>query len=66
MRLSNTRMKSEGPIPDRKQSGLYYRWFTNTPVGDTWVCVVVKYLQAEASILTAYVTDRIKSGDSYP
>ncbi len=38
MRRSNTR-------PETVR--LYYRWFTDTPVGDTWVCVVVKYLQDE-------------------
>ena len=45
---------------------LYYRRFSDTPVGDKWVCVVVKYLPDEAYILTAYATDRIKAGESYP
>lgn len=45
---------------------LYYKWFADTPVGDKWVCVVVKYLLDEAYVLTAYATDRIKAGDSYP
>ena len=57
IRRSNTR-------PDTVR--LYYKWFTGTPVGDKWVCVVVKYLQEEAYILTAYATDRIKAGGSYP
>ena len=45
---------------------LYYRWFTDTAVGDKWVCVVVKCLEGEAYILTAYATDQIRAGDSYP
>ena len=45
---------------------LYYRWITGTPVGDRWVCVVVKYLQDEAYLLTTYATNRIKAWGSYP
>ena len=57
MRRSNTR-------PETVR--LYYKWYNNTPVGDKWVCAVVKYLDGEAYILTAYATDRIKAGKSYP
>lgn len=42
---------------------LYYRWFTNTRVGDKWLCVVVKFLENDAFILTAYETHYIKPGE---
>lgn len=39
---------------------LYYRAEPNTPY---WVCAVVKHLNGEGFIITAYRTDRIKEGD---
>lgn len=42
---------------------LYYKWIVGTPVGDKWVCVVVKYIGDEAFVLTAYATDAIKQGE---
>ena len=45
---------------------LYYKWIIGTLVGDKWICVVVKYLQDEAYVLTAYATDRIKTGEQFP
>lgn len=42
---------------------LYYKWTVGTPVGDKWVCVVVKYIGNEAFLLTAYATDAIKQGE---
>jgi len=42
---------------------LNYRYYFNTLVGDKWLCVVVKYLDNDAFLLTAYLTNRIKSGE---
>ena len=42
---------------------LSYKWIVGTPVGDKWVCVVVKYIGDEAFVLTAYATDAIKQGE---
>ena len=42
---------------------LCYRFYTQTPVGGKWLCVVVKYLVDDAFVLTAYLTDKIKAGD---
>jgi hypothetical protein len=42
---------------------LNYRYYTQTLVGDKWLCVVVKYLNDDAFLLTAYLTDRIKPGE---
>ena len=41
---------------------LYYRWYTTTPVGPKWLCIVVKVELADAFVITAYLTDRIKRG----
>jgi hypothetical protein len=43
---------------------LYYHWQTKTLVGEKWLCVVVKYLEDDAFILTAYLTDRLKPGET--
>lgn len=42
---------------------LYYRYHKNTIVGDKWLCVVVKYLETDAFIITAYLTDKLKAGE---
>ncbi|KKD35886.1 DUF4258 domain-containing protein [Limnoraphis robusta] len=40
-----------------------YRYYTGTLVGDKWLCVVVKYLENDAFVLTAYFTDQVKKGE---
>ena len=42
---------------------LYYRYHKNTTVGDKWLCVVIKYLEDDAFIITAYLTDKLKAGE---
>jgi hypothetical protein len=42
---------------------LNYRFYTQTLIGDKWLCIVVKYLENDAFIITAYFTDRIKKGE---
>jgi len=44
------------------QAGLYHRFYFRTMVGSKYPCVVVKTLDADAFVLTAYLTDRIKQG----
>ena len=44
------------------QAHLYYRFYFRTIVGGKFLCVVVKTLDADAFVLTAYLTDRIKKG----
>jgi hypothetical protein len=41
---------------------LYYRYFFDTPVGDKYLCVVVKSGVDESFVLTAYLTDAVKKG----
>ena len=42
---------------------LSYRYYFGTQVGDKWLCVVVKYSQDDAFVLTAYLTDQPKKGE---
>ena len=44
------------------EARLYYRYYFWTMVGGKYLCVVVKMLDVDAFVLTAYVTDRIKKG----
>lgn len=42
---------------------LYYRYYVATQVGDKWLCVVVKFNQADAFVVTAYLTNRVQKGE---
>lgn len=42
---------------------LFHRFQTATPVGDKWLCVVVKYTDGDAFVVTAYLTDKPKEGE---
>jgi len=42
---------------------LFYAFYPETLVGGKWLCVVVKYEQADAFVVTAYLTNRPKAGD---
>ena len=44
------------------QAHLYYRFYVGTLVGDKYLCVVVKVQDADAFVLTAYLTNTIKKG----
>lgn len=41
---------------------LYYRMQPATRVGDKYLCVVVKWADADAFVVTAYLTDAVKRG----
>ena len=41
---------------------LNYRYYFGTKVGDKWLCVVVKYGDEDAFVLTAYLTNEPKKG----
>ena len=42
---------------------LFYEFYAQTIVGGKWLCVVVKYTQDDAFVVTAYLTDQPKSGE---
>jgi hypothetical protein len=41
---------------------LYYRFYTETIMGDKFICVVVKMKLGDPFVLTAYLTDKPKKG----
>jgi len=43
---------------------LFYELESDTIVGSQWLCVVVKYTREDAFVITAYLTDKIKAGES--
>jgi hypothetical protein len=43
---------------------LYYEYYAETRVGGKWLCVVVKCPSDDAFVITAYLTDQLKAGDS--
>ena len=42
---------------------LFYDFCSETPIGSKWLCVVVKYREDDAFIITAYLTNQPKVGD---
>lgn len=43
---------------------LFYEFYPQTIVGGKWLCIVVKYLPGDAFVVTAYLTDKQKSGET--
>ncbi len=43
---------------------LFYEYYTQTRVGGKWLCVVVKYPPSDGFMVTAYLTDRLKPGET--
>ena len=42
---------------------LYCDFYAQTVVGGKWLCIVVKYLETDAFVITAYLTDKPKAGE---
>ena len=42
---------------------LYYEFYAQTVVGGKWLCVVVKYFENDAFVVTAYLTDKPSLGE---
>jgi hypothetical protein len=43
---------------------LFYEFYAETIVGGKWLCVVVKYAESDAFVVTAYLTDKPKAGET--
>jgi hypothetical protein len=43
---------------------LFYEFYAQTRVGGKWLCVVVKYSPDDAFVITAYLTDKPKAGET--
>ncbi|MGH6662342.1 MAG: hypothetical protein ACREB6_12445 [Rhodospirillales bacterium] len=42
---------------------LFYEYREDTPMAGKWLCVVVKYGENDAFVVTAYLTDKPKDGE---
>jgi hypothetical protein len=51
------RSRSDGTVR------LFYGFYAQTIVGGKWLCVVVKYAENDAFMVTAYLTDKPKAGE---
>ena len=43
---------------------LFYEYHARTRVGGKWLCIAVKYPTADGFIVTPYLTDRVKEGET--
>ncbi len=43
---------------------LFYEFYARTRLGGKWLCVVVKYPHDDAFVVTAYLTDQLKVGET--
>lgn len=42
---------------------LFYEFYAQTIAGGKWLCVVVKYIENDAFVVTVYLTDKPKAGE---
>lgn len=64
-RIEETLLNPDIIIKSRTDSNveLFYRHYSNTPVTEKHLCVVLKVLADNLFIITAYFTDTIKRGE---
>ena len=43
---------------------LFHRFYRRLAIGDKYLCVVVKYMEGDVFIITAYFTDKVKRGEA--
>jgi hypothetical protein len=46
-----------------KEARLYYKYYEGLSIGNKYLCIVVKFKQKDAFVITAYFTDSIKKGE---
>ena len=65
-KIAETLQTPEIVIRSRSDSEaeLFYRHYSETPVGEKYLCVIVKVKGDDFFILTAYFTDTIKRGET--
>jgi hypothetical protein len=66
MRVEIVRTVGEPDVVVRSRSdaevSLLHRLENTEDFGEKWLCVVIKYLEQDAFVLTVYLTDKVKSG----
>lgn len=63
-RISETLAEPETVIQSQSDDTvrLFHRLYRGLAIGDKYLCVVVKYLETDIFIVTAYFTDKVKTG----
>jgi hypothetical protein len=63
-KLSETLLQPEVVIQSQSDDTvrLFHRSYANLTIGEKYLCIVVKYTEGSAFIITAYFTDKVKRG----
>lgn len=64
-KINETLINPDAVVKSRSDDevNLYYKHYLGLSIGDKYLCVVVKFKQDDAFVITAYFTDSIKKGD---
>lgn len=64
-KVKNTLSRPDRVVASKADAGvkLFYRYWEKTPVGAKHLCVVVKSIEEDYFVLTAYFTDTVKRGE---
>lgn len=64
-KLAETLLEPDSVIQSRSDDTirLFYRFYKQLTIGDKYLCIVEKYIEGNAFIITAYFTDKVKIGE---
>jgi len=64
-KLAETLLEPDAVIQSKADETvrLFHRFYQGLSIGDKHLCIVVKYLESEVFIITAYFTDKVKRGE---
>lgn len=64
-KINETLINPDAVVKSRSDDevNLYYKHYLGLSIGDKYLCIVVKFKQDDAFVITAYFTDSIKKGD---
>ncbi len=63
-KIAETLLEPDAIIQSRSDDTirLFHRFYKKLAIGDKYLCVVVKYAEGDVFIITAYFSDKVKSG----
>jgi len=64
-KLAETLLEPDVVIQSRSDDSvrLFHRFYRRLTIGDKYLCVVVKYVESNIFLITAYFTDKVKKGE---
>ena len=64
-KLAETLLEPEVVILSRSDNTvrLFHRLYRQLVIGDKYLCVVVKYVEGDIFVITAYFSDKVKQGE---